>query len=221
VELKHDYASILCQTQIFLAFLAAVMLKADPTGDNEATQALGSILMAICALPPVGILVLQSPGGKYILDHDKRDMVRAKLAHVRRKVTTWFEVRYAKLTRRYYKPEGPASARPIKPAAPAVHFFLFARCTRAVELCVASVGRCCRAMRRICRPYLLWCLVGKKYRDERVLPSTAQGELGEQGPLERALTSEPTPSPPPSAPISRPRSAEGSQPPFPPISAWT
>ena len=73
LELKHDYVSRLCQMQIFFALLAGVVLKADPSEGQ--IEMLGTALIFVCSIPPLGIAFLVSPYGKYALDERERDKV--------------------------------------------------------------------------------------------------------------------------------------------------
>ena len=135
VKIKHDYTSVLCQMQIFFALLAAVILKSSPSPDSIDT--VGRILMLICAVPPLGIGVLNSPAGKYICDDEKREQLGEKLDKVWAKISTKLEVAYAKASGRYYKvpTEEEGAAAPKKEKLSLV--------SKWSARCCGGIARCC------------------------------------------------------------------------------
>ena len=69
-ERRHDLVAMLCQLQIFLTLLVAVLLKGDPT--ERRMQSLDAVLVAIGTIPPACCAILISPAGNYILDEQRR-----------------------------------------------------------------------------------------------------------------------------------------------------
>ena len=151
VKVKHDYVSILCQMQIFFALLAAVILKSSPSVDSVNT--LGSILMLICGIPPLGIGTLESPVGKYICDDEKRAQLSGNIDKVWAKISTKLEVTYAKASGGYYKVGITSEEKKAVGAEKKKRPSLTASCCGAIV-------HCCERLRSCIRPCLLRCLVG-------------------------------------------------------------
>ena len=70
-DLKHDVISTICQTQIFLALLAATMLQADPGGARSPW--VDSVLTGLAVVPVALCAVLASPVGSYLVHGQKRE----------------------------------------------------------------------------------------------------------------------------------------------------
>ena len=70
-DLKHDVISTICQTQIFLALLAATMLQADPGGARSPW--VDSVLTGLAVVPVALCAVLASPVGSYLVNGQRRE----------------------------------------------------------------------------------------------------------------------------------------------------
>ena len=70
-DLKHDVLATICQTQIFLALLAATMLQADP--DGARSPWVDSVLTGLALVPVALCAVLASPVGSYLVNGQKRE----------------------------------------------------------------------------------------------------------------------------------------------------
>ena len=136
VKEKHDIVSQLCQLQIFLVFLVAVLLKykeqsaarAEEGGGDQCASGqswaaglsvtgLDRVLMGASAVPPALCLVFGSERlSGYLLDDEKRERACASAGRVLGAIASCPRAAASKLGRSMWPPSPPARVGP-----PALH----------------------------------------------------------------------------------------------------